>query len=213
MVKIGHPAPILNLKGHMKEVYSVESNLKNPVNRSQPSASHLTWNRTCFSLPLSTRPFVSGTSQLAKCSRNTRSTEHVATRPLGTQTSNEMIQSDHFLADFPCPTVDWIGGTFLREGNSETVFASAGSDNLLNYFDIRTPNKLVFSIKAHAGEVLCCDFNKYNETILTGSTDNFIHLWDIRNAAKPANSFLGHRYAVRRVKFSPFRQEVFMSAS
>ena len=66
------------------------------------------------------------------------------------------------------------------------------------------PSKMnIASLKAHESDVMGCDFNKYDEIIATCSTDNTIRLWDLRNLKMPVNILGGHRYPIKRVKFSP----------
>jgi len=47
------------------------------------------------------------------------------------------------------------------------------------------------------------DFNKYEQQIVTSSTDKTIRLWDLRNLTKPINMFAHHRYPAKKVRFSP----------
>jgi len=56
-------------------------------------------------------------------------------------------------------------------------------------------------IPAHEGEVLTCDWCKYDQNLLaTGSVDCGIRLWDLRNPRQHVSQLVGHGYAVRRLK-------------
>ena len=66
---------------------------------------------------------------------------------------------------------------------------------------ISKPN--ISTVKAHDGEVLSIDFNKYEEQIVTASIDKSIRLWDLRNLAMPVNILQHHRYPPKKVRFSP----------
>lgn len=68
-------------------------------------------------------------------------------------------------------------------------------------------------LQAHSGEILSIDFNKYDEKIATASIDKSIKLWDLRMLKQPTNVLLGHRYAVRKVRFSPHEGNILLSAS
>jgi len=90
--------------------------------------------------------------------------------------------------------------------------ASCGMDGTCRLWDIKT-QKNVLAIPAHSNEVLCCDFNKYENLIVTGSTDNTIKLWDLRQVSSPVSMLFGHRYPVKKVKFSPFSKDILLSCS
>jgi len=80
-------------------------------------------------------------------------------------------------------------------------------------WDIRQ-GRDVKRIQAHTNEVLTCDFNKYENFIVTGSTDNTIKLWDLRSTVdSPIMTLPGHQLAVRKVKFSPYHANILASAS
>ncbi|WAR09345.1 PEX7-like protein [Mya arenaria] len=92
-------------------------------------------------------------------------------------------------------------------------FATASGDKTLRVWDRRTPQPQC-TIQAHEGEVLTCDWNKYDQNILySGSVDCSIRGWDIRNYNKPLCEMTGHRFAVRRVKTSPFNGNTLASCS
>ena len=50
----------------------------------------------------------------------------------------------------------------------------------MRIWDLRS-GKDVKRIHAHFNEVLCMDFNKYENFVATGSTDNTIKVWDLRS--------------------------------
>ena len=93
------------------------------------------------------------------------------------------------------------------------IFASASGDCTVKLWDLRLPNSTC-TFRAHDFEVLALDWNKYNDFVVaTGSVDKSIRIWDIRNPNMPMATLFGHTYAVRRVVFSPHRQDILASCS
>lgn len=90
--------------------------------------------------------------------------------------------------------------------------ATAGFDGTCRIWDIKTQRNVI-AIPAHNNEVLYCDFNKYSDVIATCSTDHTIKVWDLRRASQPIMVLFGHRYPVKKVKFSPFSPDVLLSCS
>ena len=92
-------------------------------------------------------------------------------------------------------------------------FASASGDNTTRIWDTRK-SYMAQLVCAHPAEVLSCDWSKYDEYLLmSGATDNIIRGWDLRNHRKPVFELNGHKYAIRRLKCSPFNGGVLMSCS
>lgn len=60
---------------------------------------------------------------------------------------------------------------------------------------------------------MSCDFSKYEDSIFTGSNDNTIRQWDLRNLSTPITILVGHRYPVRKVRTSPFNKDIVVSGS
>jgi WD40 repeat protein len=92
------------------------------------------------------------------------------------------------------------------------MLISAGMDGTARIWDVKT-QKNALAIPAHPQEVLTCDFSKYEDIVATGSGDNSIRLWDLRQVARPIAVFPAHRYAVKQVRFSPWTANHLLSAS
>lgn len=94
------------------------------------------------------------------------------------------------------------------------TFASASGDNTLKIWDISAPPHAQQTIRAHNGEVLTCDWARYDSNLVfTGSVDTHIRGWDLRNTVAPVIDLEGHQYAVRRVKCSPHNRSQLASCS
>nr|XP_020635038.1 peroxisomal biogenesis factor 7 [Pogona vitticeps] len=94
-----------------------------------------------------------------------------------------------------------------------SCFASVSGDQTLRIWDAKAP-RLPVIIPAHQAEILSCDWCKYDQNLLvTGAVDCSLKGWDLRNIRQPVFSLLGHTYAVRRVKFSPFHPTLLASCS
>uniref|UniRef100_A0A8C9JRH6 Peroxin-7 n=1 Tax=Panthera tigris altaica TaxID=74533 RepID=A0A8C9JRH6_PANTA len=92
-------------------------------------------------------------------------------------------------------------------------FASASGDQTLRIWDVKSTGVRIV-VPAHQAEILSCDWCKYNENLLvTGAVDCSLRGWDLRNIRQPVFELLGHTYAIRRVKFSPFHASVLASCS
>uniref|UniRef100_A0AAQ4R4C4 Peroxin-7 n=1 Tax=Gasterosteus aculeatus aculeatus TaxID=481459 RepID=A0AAQ4R4C4_GASAC len=92
-------------------------------------------------------------------------------------------------------------------------FASASGDGTLRIWDVKSA-ACRLAVPAHRAEILSCDWCKYDQNIVaTGSVDCSVCVWDLRNVKQPISTLLGHAYAVRRVKFSPFSEATLASCS
>ena len=79
--------------------------------------------------------------------------------------------------------------------------------------EIRQPASTL-TIRAHEFEVLSCDWNKYEDfTLVTGSVDKTMRVWDIRQPSVPVRIMPGHNYAVRKVICSPHAGNLVASCS
>ncbi|KAG7461005.1 hypothetical protein MATL_G00205000 [Megalops atlanticus] len=92
-------------------------------------------------------------------------------------------------------------------------FASASGDGTLRVWDVKAGTSRLI-VPAHKAEILSCDWCKYDQNVIvTGAVDCSLRVWDLRNMRQPVSELLGHSYAIRRVKFSPFKMTVLASCS
>ncbi|XP_041354220.1 peroxisomal targeting signal 2 receptor-like [Gigantopelta aegis] len=93
-------------------------------------------------------------------------------------------------------------------------FVSASGDCTLRLWDARGGQFPTTVIPAHDGEILTCDWCKYDQNLLfSGSVDGLIRGWDLRDTTKPVCELKGHQYAVRRIRTSPFVKTMLASCS
>ncbi|TVY45946.1 Peroxisomal targeting signal 2 receptor [Lachnellula occidentalis] len=121
--------------------------------------------------------------------------------------------------------------------HSPSILSSVSSDSHCRIFDLRTPasasNHLVALIPIHGppptlggppnpmqrtmppAEALTHDWNKYRNTVLaTAGVDTIIRSFDVRNPRDgPIAMLEGHKYAVRKIAWSPHLSDVLLSAS
>lgn len=70
-----------------------------------------------------------------------------------------------------------------------------------------------------SGEARTCDFSKYDDVLVTGggtgvaADSNLIKTWDLRNVKLPMAVYPLHRYAVKRVRCSPWNASHILSCS
>ncbi|GME68605.1 unnamed protein product [[Candida] boidinii] len=88
------------------------------------------------------------------------------------------------------------------------IFASVGDDHSIQIHDLRVPDTesyspIMESIDAHDHSINAVDFHPVISTILaTGSSDNSVKCWDLRNLESPVRKFYGHNNSVTQVKFN-----------
>ncbi|TFJ87352.1 hypothetical protein NSK_001684 [Nannochloropsis salina CCMP1776] len=106
-------------------------------------------------------------------------------------------------------------------------FLSCGTDGSLRIWDTKLPPSHATSlalgrveggavqvVRAHEGEVLSADWDKYQDFLVyTGGVDRSIKMWDLRRPSLPLGFLHGHGYAVRRLKTSPHQEGVLGSVS
>lgn len=85
------------------------------------------------------------------------------------------------------------------------TFASVSADGYLKIWNMFNKDRPIASLKSHDGEILTCDWCKFDQNILaTGSSDGLIRGYDIRHFGVPMFELKGCDYAVRKIQFSPF---------
>jgi len=103
---------------------------------------------------------------------------------------------------------------FFIMKNSPHILASAGSDNSIRIWDLRINDAVKIIPNSHLNDVLSIDFNKYENAIASGGGDSLIKIWDLRSDKNiPLRYLPGHKFAVKRVKFSPFNKNILASSS
>lgn len=94
-----------------------------------------------------------------------------------------------------------------------SIFASTSRDGTFRVWDVRSPPGSPLVV-AQQAELLACDWCKYDDSLLaTGGTDHVVKIWDLRKLPTPAGTLVGHEYAVRRVKWSPFFRSHLLTCS
>jgi len=84
------------------------------------------------------------------------------------------------------------------------LFASVSGDQTLKIWDIKM-GKTVKTIRASNSDVLCCDFNKYENIIATSAANGEVSVFDLRGTGDiPLIKLSGHMLSAKRVMFSPF---------
>lgn len=97
--------------------------------------------------------------------------------------------------------------------NLSGLLASAGTDGKVKIYDERC-RASVHAIDAHTSDVNCISFNPYSDMIfLTGSKDETVALWDMRNLGIKTHTFEGHKDEVFSVAWAPQKETYFASAS
>jgi peroxin-7 len=91
------------------------------------------------------------------------------------------------------------------------LFASTSGDNTLKIWDTKL-GKSVKTIRASNTDVLCCDFNKYDNVIATSSANGEVCVFDLRSGGDtPLVKLNGHRLSSKKCMFSPFFSSILAS--
>jgi histone-binding protein RBBP4 len=99
--------------------------------------------------------------------------------------------------------VDW-------NKHHDHVFASVGDDGQLLIWDTREAFAPCRKVEAaHEKDINCLAFNPGNEFLLaTGSSDQQVALWDLRNLGQRMHTFEGHKSGVYQVNWAPFNESI-----
>lgn len=98
---------------------------------------------------------------------------------------------------------------------NETMFGTVGDDHFAMLWDTRSGKEPVHKAEAHNAEVNAIAFNLHNTNLFaTGSSDNTVGLWDIRQMKNgKLHSFESHYDQVTSVAWSPFSETILVSGS
>jgi histone-binding protein RBBP4 len=98
--------------------------------------------------------------------------------------------------------------------HSPHVFGSVGDDRQILLWDTRanSVDPFVQITEAHGADINSIAFNPHHEFLLaTGSADQFIKLWDIRNTSDAIHTLNGHDKEVFQIQWAPFDASVLAS--
>ena len=106
-----------------------------------------------------------------------------------------------------------LRGFFFKKMNVGHHFHFT-ADETLRIWDSSGPPNSTAQIHAHNGEVLTCDWSKYDPNLIcTGGVDRTVRCWDLRQSSFPLATLEGHTQAVKRVKCDPFKSGRLASCS
>ncbi|KAJ7411696.1 Peroxisomal targeting signal 2 receptor [Willisornis vidua] len=126
---------------------------------------------------------------------------------------------------------DWNDGLFdvTWSENNEHVLITCSGDGSLQIWDTAKTKGPLQVYKEHTLEAYSVDWTQtrgeqlvvsgsWDQTaklnlLVTGAVDCSLKGWDLRNIRQPVFVLLGHTYAIRRVKFSPFHATLLASCS
>lgn len=97
----------------------------------------------------------------------------------------------------------------------DSLFGSVSDDRTLMIWDTRVAqtDKPRHIVNAHNGEVNCLSFNPFCEFILaTGSADQTVALWDLRNLKAKLHALEGHTDEIFQVQWSPHHETILASS-
>ncbi|KAK3603944.1 hypothetical protein CHS0354_036917 [Potamilus streckersoni] len=96
--------------------------------------------------------------------------------------------------------------------SAENIFGSVGDDRKLMLWDTRSNNASNI-VHAHASDVHCLGFNPHHKFIVaTGSLDESIALWDIRNFKYKLYSLEAHKDAIFQLQWSSHNENILASS-
>lgn len=94
------------------------------------------------------------------------------------------------------------------------VFGSVGDDRQLLLWDARNKQQDPFArvTAAHCADINAIAFNQHHEFLLaTGSADETIKVWDIRNTSEAIHTLSGHTKEVFQLQWAPFSASILSS--
>jgi len=86
--------------------------------------------------------------------------------------------------------------------NQRTEFAVGYSDNQIRVFDLKSYQQS-YQLEGHQNSVFTVAYHPVDPSLLSGSRDAHIRIWDTRNQYQLTQSIAAHMYAINHLEFSP----------
>ena len=98
-----------------------------------------------------------------------------------------------------------------------SLIGTVSDDLTLQIIDVRnssTTKSALKTVNAHSDAINAISFNPASEYVLaTGSADNSIGLWDLRNLKVKLHALIGHQDSVTSLAWHPFEEAILGSSS
>lgn len=111
---------------------------------------------------------------------------------------------------------DSIVNDFSWNHKIPTLFGSVSDDRSIQFVDIRSSDDkpLIKITDAHKDVINAIQFNpSLDNLFVTGSADNLISIWDLRNPVEPIRQLYGHNNAITQLQFNPTSPNLLASSS
>ncbi len=87
----------------------------------------------------------------------------------------------------------------LQERNEMAV---GYSDNSIRILDLSTM-EVKYTLTGHTNSVFCVRYSPDGKTLLSGSRDAHLKVWDVEKEYQAINSVVAHMYAINNIDYSP----------
>lgn len=107
-----------------------------------------------------------------------------------TQSKTYLRNNYRTSGDFGTESNNSINSVALLDEKS--LIASAGNDKYIRIYDFRTRHGEICKLEGHRDAVTCLSFRKDGQSLLSGSMDRCIKVWDLREMSITETMF-GHQ--------------------